>query len=137
MKELADHLASDFDNRNFGVYDTSDDALRTIYYGEWGDDTAEGLLVVSSPSPPPHQYIDTEYTVVDIFGISPHTDRAINLLRQVYNAYDRAYGYTLGDWYVYNSHALGTIIDTGRTRENSKEFKLSVQFRCRNLYNVS
>lgn len=137
MNELIVELADDLQAHGFGVYRTTNPDARTIFDGQDTQDLVEGLFLVQVPSPPPHIYIDTEYPVIDIWARSPHTDRAYALLRQVYNTYHRRYNFDYPSWHIYFSQALGTIVDVGRDGEGGKLLRLSVQFECRNLTNIS
>lgn len=137
MRELIYEVAIDIADHGFGVFGTSNPDNRTIFYGEMPDDAVEGLLLIQVPSPPPHQYIDTEYPVIDIWAKSPKTDRAYNLLRQVYNTYHRRYDWQTDNWHIYFSQALGNIVDVDRDRESGKLLRLSIQFISRNLNNIS
>lgn len=137
MRELIVELCEDIANHGFGTFGTVNPNDRTIFYGEMPDTVVEGLLLVAVPSPPPHQYVDTEYPIIDIWAKSPHTDRAYALLRNIYNTYHRRYGYQTTNWHIYFSQALGNIVDVDRDRESSKLLRLSIQFISRNLNNIS
>lgn len=137
MTMLASEIAELLDSLGVGVYSTSNPALRTIWVGTMPVDVTEGLYIVEAPSPPPHQYVDTEYPVLDFYGLSPDTVRAHALLELVYNNLHRRYGYATANWNIYFSQALGAIVDIDRDREASKLYRLSVQFICRNLSNIS
>lgn len=137
MTELIVELARDMQAHGFGVYGTTTPADRTIFASELPSDVNEGLYLVNAPSPPPHIYIDTEYPIIEVWAISPHTDRAEALLRNVFETYHRRYAYTLGAWYISFSQALGNFVDVDRSRNGSKLFRLSIQFISRNLNHVS
>lgn len=147
MSQLAREFAADMANQGLGVFDTADPADRTIFYGEMPTEVlgldeemhpiVEALLIVPVASPPPQQYIDTEYPIFDVWAKSPHTDRAYAMLQQVYDIYHRRYHWDAGNWHIYWSRALGTIVDADRDLEGSKLLRLSVQFVCRNLNTVS
>lgn len=138
MSMLTRELAFWLQNRGYGVYTTSDPSARNIFTGEMPyDSPAEGLLILEVPSPPPHQYVDTEYTVIDFWYRSPKTDRGHAKLEEIYELFHRQYNLTLGNWYIYFSRALGSIQDVDRDREFGKLLRLSVQFICRNLTHVS
>lgn len=137
FRELVVEMAIDLDNNSQYVFATSSPSLRNIYVGEMNQDTQKAIMLIAVPSPPPHQYIDTEYQVIDFWARAPHTDEAMAMLRDVYNLYHRRYGFTTNNWYVYFSQALGNIIDVDRDAQSGKLFRLSVQFLCRNLTNVS
>lgn len=146
-KRLVKELAQLCHNFGIGVYSTADPAQRTIFTGEMpasvrssaGVDTPviEALWLIEVPSPPPHNYIDAEYTVIDFWSRSPKTARAHGLLEEVYNQFHRRYHYETANWHIAFSRALGSIVDVDRDRENGKLFRLSVQFICRNLNNLS
>lgn len=146
-RRLIKEIAELCENFQIGTYMPADPGNRTIFTGELpesvknlaGDDVpiTEALWIVESPSPPPHTYIDTEYTVLDFWAISPKTDRAHALLELVFNNYNRRYHYETANWHIAFSHALGSIIDVDRDREGGKLLRLSVQFICRNLNNLS
>lgn len=136
-KRLVKELAQLCENFGMGIYSPADPDNRTIFTGELPQDVVEALWLVEAPSPPPHNYIDTEYTVIDFWVRSPHTDRAHALLELVYNTFHRRYSYDTANWHISFSRALGSIVDVDRDRENGKLFRLSVQFICRNLNNVS
>jgi hypothetical protein len=147
FRELIVEVAHDMDDNSLGVYATSSPELRTIFTGEMPDmvkdssgtdhPIVEGIVLVNVPSPPPHQYVDTEYLVIDFWSRSPHSDRSINLLRQVFNLYNRRYDWDTLNWHIYWSRALGGIVDADRDLDSGKMFRLSIQFLCRNLTNIS
>lgn len=148
FRELEFEIAQDAQNHGLGIFATSNPALRTIFVGEMPDSVLdpntqlqvsipEAIMLIPVPSPPPHQYIDTEYPVIDFWARSPHSDRAKALLRLVYELYHRRGGYATPNWTIYNSMALGNIVDVDRDTEAGKLFRLSVQFRCRNLSHIS
>ena len=137
MTRLAKEIAEMLDAAGVGVYSTSNPATRNIFTGLLPNDVAEGIFIVESASPPPHEYIDHEYPILDFWARSDSTDRAHNLLELVYGLLHRRNGYSTANWYIYNSSALGSIVDVDRDREAGKLYRLSVQFICRNLNNVS
>lgn len=134
---LAKEIAELLDEASIGIFSTADPATRTIFVGEIPQDVTEGIMILMVPSPPPHQYIDTEYTVLDFWARSPHTDRAYNLLEQVFELLHRKYAYDTAHWHVFLSQALGSIMDVDRDGDGGKLVRLSVQFICRNLNHVS
>lgn len=135
-KMLAKEIAELCENFQIGTFSTATAANRTIFVGLLPDEAVEALWIVETPSPPPHNYVDTEYTVLDFWARSPKTDRAHAILELVYNNFHRRYGYETANWHIYFSRALGSIVDVDR-EEGGKLFRLSVQFICRNLNNVS
>lgn len=136
-KRLVKEIAQLCENFDIGDYMPANPANRTIYTGLMPDDLVEGLWIVESPSPPPHNYVDAEYTVLDFWARSPKTERAHAILEQVYNSFHRRYHYDTANWHIAFSRALGSIVDVDRDRESGKLFRLSVQFICRNLNNIS
>lgn len=137
MSRLAKEIAELLDSANIGVYSTATPSARTIFTGELPEGIEEGIFIIETPSPPPHQYIDTEYPVLDFWARSSHTDRAHNLLDLVYGYLHRKNGYATANWNIYNSSALGAIVDVNRDSEGGKLYRLSIQFICRNLNNIS
>lgn len=135
-KMLASEIAQLCENFQIGTFAGSP-ATRTIFVGEMDEAPTEALFIVEAPSPPPHDYVDTEYTVLDFWARSPKTDRAHAILELVYNNFHRRYGYATANWTIYFSRALGSIVDVDRDREGGKLLRLSVQFICRNLNNLS
>lgn len=135
-KMLVREIAELCENFQIGVFG-GPPATRTIFVGDLPQSTVEAIWIVESPSPPPHQYVDTEYTVLDFWARAPHTDRAHNLLELVYNNFHRRYHYDTANWHIAFSQALGSIVDVDRDREGGKLFRLSIQFICRNLNNLS
>lgn len=134
---LAREIAQLVHNAGIGVFSTATPADRTIYVGELPQDITEGMFIIEVPSPPPHQYIDTEYPILDFWYRSPYTDLAHEKLEQVYALFHRKHHYTTANWSIALSRALGTIVDVDREQESGKLFRLSVQFICRNLNNIS
>ena len=134
---IAKEIAQLCDNAGIGVFATSDPTLRNLFVGEFPQAVVEGVYILEVASPPPHEYIDTEYIVLDFWSRSPHTDRAHNLLDQVQSYFHRRYDYSTANYKIYFSRALGSIVDVDRDAENGKLFRLSVQFICRNLNNLS
>lgn len=137
MKELEVEVAIDMHNAGLGVFSTATPSSRTIFINDTPQDVVEGMMLINVPSPPPHQYVDTEYPVIDFWAWSPHSDRAKLLLRNVFERYHRRAHWNSGNWYISFSQALGNIVDVDRDREASKLFRLSIQFICRNLNHVS
>lgn len=137
MNELIYEIAQRLGTAGIGVFNTTDPTTRTIYIEDMPEDLVEGLMLVSAVSPPPEEYIDTEYIVIDFWARSPHNDRATALLRQVYNHLHRSYDFDTANWHVYWVRSLGSITDASRDQESSKLKRLSVQFICRNLNNES
>ena len=137
MSMLAREIAQDMEERGLGIFTTDDPTTRTIFVGEVPADVNEYILIVPVPSPPPHQYIDTEYPIVDIWSRSAHSDRAYAKLETAYETYHRRHHYQLNNWWIELSRALGNITDADRDLEGGKLFRLSVQFICRNLNHIS
>lgn len=128
---LEQKIADELQTLGFGIQG------QTLFIGQLPPDTDAGIFLVAAASPPPHEYLDTEFHVVDVWIRSDYTDYAYKTLQAVYNAYHRRSNYPLGDWYIYFSEALTTPQDMNRDLESGKLFKLSVQFECRNTNNVS
>ena len=120
-----------------GTFTTSDESQRSIWWGEIPQGITEGLYMVAAASPPPHQYVDTEYPVIDFWYRSPSTAKAEEKMRLVFNLLHRRQNWQTANWHIYFSQALGAIVDVDRDDEGGKLLRLSVQFICRNLNNVS
>lgn len=135
-KMLIKEVAELCENFQIGIF-AGAPATRTIFVGTLPETAEEAVWLIEVPSPPPHQYIDTEYTIIDFWARSGHTDRARALLELVYNNFHRRYGYRTANWTIYLSRALGGIVDVDRDQEGGKLFRLSIQFICRNLNNLS
>jgi hypothetical protein len=120
-----------------GIFEPISNQTRNLYLGELPDDATEAIWMVEVPSPPPHEYVATEYTVIDFWARSPHTDRAHALLDDVFQALDRRVNYDTANWHISFSHALGSIVDADRDAEGGKLLRLSIQFYCKNLRLVS
>lgn len=136
MRELDYEIALLLQGAGIGQF-TPVTGDRNIYVGEMPEGVNEGILIVAVVSPPPHDYVDTEYTVLDFWAKSAHSDRARSLLKQVEELLHRNYDYETANWHVYFSRSLGSIVDADRNIEGSKLFRLGVQFICRNLNHVS
>lgn len=134
---LAKEIAEMLDAAGVGVYSTADPTLRNIFTGKLPVDVAEGIFIIEAQSPPPHDYTDQEYPILDFWSRSDSPDTGHYLLEQVYGLLHRRNGYSTANWYIYNSSALGAIVDVDEDRETGKLYRLSVQFICRNLNNVS
>lgn len=144
---FAREIAELAENLGLGIFSSDAPSQRTIFVGELPEkvrdpdgsiaEVLEALWLVESPSPAPHEYIDTEYPIIDFWARAPHTDQARAKLQAVFNNFHRRYGYETANWHIYFSKALGNIVDVDRDREGGKLFRLSVQFICRNLNNIS
>lgn len=130
---LAREIAQLCENYGIGKFASATGTDRTIFIGELPQTVNEGIFIIESASPPPHQYIATEYPILDFWSRSPETDRAHNLLELVYTNFHRASGRRTANWEIFYSHALGSIVDADRDAEGGKLYRLSVQFICRNL----
>lgn len=137
FREIEYEIAQDLEAHGIGIFSPANPDNRTIFVGEMPDEATEGIVLLPVPSPPPHQYIDTEYPIIDFWARSPHSDRAKALLRLVNETYHRRYGYSTTNWHIYFSRSLGSIVDVDRDAEAGKLYRLSVQFLCRNLNHVS
>lgn len=127
-RNIVDFMQTELALGTFGI---------NIFIGQLPEDVEQAIFLVPASSPPPHMYLDTEEHVIDFWVRSDHSDAAYQQLRAVYNQFHRRANYSLNDWYIYFSNALGTIMDMDRDREGGKLFKLSVSFLCRNINNVS
>ena len=146
-KRLVKEIAQLCENFQIGTYMPADPGNRTIFTGELPDkvrdlsgnevEIKEAIWIIEVPSPPPHNYVDTEYTVLDFWARSPKTDRAHALLELVYNNFHRRYHYETANWHISFSRALGSIVDVDRDVEGGKLLRLSIQFICRNLNTLS
>lgn len=146
-KSLVKEIAELCEAMGLGKFATATPSQRTIWVGEMPETVTDpdgtitpvtsALWLVEAISPPPHHYIDTEYPVIDFWAMNPHTDQAHALLEQVYSNFHRRYHYQTANWHIAFSSALGNIIDVDRDRESGKLLRLSVQFICRNLNNLS
>lgn len=136
-RRLVKEIAELCENFNIGVYATSDPSSRTIFTGEMPPDTLEGIYIVETISPPPHQYVATEYPVFDFWARSPKSGRAHALLDLVFVNFHKRYHYETANWHIDLSRALGNIVDVDRDANNGKLYRLSVQFICRNLNTFS
>jgi hypothetical protein len=123
--------------RGLGVFITSDPDSRTIWAGEMPADAVEALMLINVDSPPPHQYVDTEYPIIDFWYRSPYTERANEMMRLIQNTFHRRENWTTDNYHIYLSQALGSPVDVDRDNEGGKLLRLSIQFISRNLNNVS
>lgn len=135
--KLSKDLALYLEQRGLGVYTTANPDLRTIFTGELPQDVVEGLFIIPAPSPPPHEYVDTEYAVIDFWYRSPNSDRAQVAMEHIYELFHRSYNILTPNWNIFFARALGTIADVDRDLEGGKLLRLSVQFICRNLNHIS
>lgn len=108
-----------------------------IFVGELPQDVTKGFFLVSAPSPAPHQYLDTEYTVIDFWYRTPSTAEGYEKMEQLKNAFHRRENYQTANWHIYFSEVLGSISDVDRDKEGGKLLRLSIQFICRNLNGIS
>lgn len=136
-QRLAKEIAEMLDAAGVGIYSTTDPTTRTIFTGRLPAGVREGINIVESIGAPPHEYTDQQYPTLDFYSRSDSPDQGHYLLELVFNLLHRRNGYTTTNWYVYNSSALGDIVDIDEDRETGKLYRLSVQFICRNLNNVS
>lgn len=136
-QRLAKEIAELLDAAGVGVYSTANPTTRTIFTGKLPSGVAEGINIVESIGAPPHIYTDQQYPTLDFYSRSDSPDQAHYLLELVFNLLHRRNGYSTTNWYIYNSSALGDIVDLDEDRETGKLYRLSIQFICRNLNNVS
>lgn len=108
-----------------------------IFIGELPQDVTAGFFLVNAPSPAPHQYLDTEYNVIDFWYRTPYTETGLQKMEQIKQTLHRRENYQLQNWYIYFSEALGSISDVDRDREGGKLLRVSIQFICRNLSGIS
>lgn len=108
-----------------------------VFVGELPADVVKGFFLVSAPSPAPHQYLDTEYVVIDFWYRTPSTAEGYEKMETIKNSFHRKANYQTTNWYVYFSEVLGSISDVDRDKEGGKLLRLSIQFICRNLNGIS
>lgn len=138
MSMLAIEVAQKLEEWGVGQFAVADPADRTIFIGQFPEDNVEGVMILSAGSGlPPHEYIDTEYPVLDFWSRSPNFTRSYDLLNEIFEALHRRADWTTDSYNVYFSQALGNIIDAGRDVEDGKLYRLTVQFICRNLSHIS
>lgn len=125
--EIADYLAA----RGIGTVGTD------IFIGTFPETITSGMYIVDAPSPPPHQYLDTENVVLDFWYRHPKTKLAYEKLRAVYNLLHRKENWQTENFHIYFSEALGQIRDNDRDREGGKLYSISLQFIVRNINTVS
>lgn len=128
---LIDEIASKLQDWGYGTVGTD------IFKGSLPETIATGCYIIAAPSPAPHMYLDTEDQVFDFWYRADHTETAQRKLRELYNLLHRRANYTTLSYHIYFSNALGSIRDADRDREGGKLLVLSVQFKCRNINNVS
>lgn len=137
MRELDYEVAQDMAIHGIGVFGTGDESLRTIFVGELPIGLEKGIMVRTVQSPSPERYIDTERQVIEFISKGTHSDEARQLLRDVYDLYNRRYHWDTTNWHIYFSEVIGGIVDMSRNIEGSKMFRLSIQFISRNLNTIS
>ena len=135
MRSLAREVADLMEANGIGII--NDAANRNLFVGELPYNEIDGIFLIPTQGPPPHQYVDTEYPIIDVWVRHPKTPLAWETMAKVQSTLHRRHHYQIGDWYVYFSQALGSIIDIDRDIEGGKLLRLSLQFICRNLNNVS
>lgn len=127
ISDVADYLQQ----RGLGVVGED------VFIGELPQEVESGFFIVSAPSPAPHQYLDTEYTVIDFWYRTPHSETGYQKMEQLKQTLHRRENYQLQSWYIYFSEVLGSISDVDRDKEGGKLLRLSIQFICRNLSGIS
>jgi hypothetical protein len=108
-----------------------------IFDGLLPENAKNAIMIMPSPSNSPHEYINTESILIDFWTMYDHTPDGYDMIKQIYSLFHRKENYTLDNWYIYSSLISGNIIDSDRTAEGSKLYKLSVLFTCRPLADVS
>lgn len=108
-----------------------------IFIGDLPDNITAGMFLVTSPSPEPHSYIDTEYHAIDFYYLHSKYQLAYDKLRDVFMKLNRRHNYETNNWYIYFTKVLNGISDQDRTREGGKLLRLGVLFTCRNKNTIS
>ena len=128
---LISEVASKLQDWGFGTVGTD------LFIGSLPETVATGCMIVNAPSPEPHKYLDTEDQIIDFWYRADHSDYAYTKMRDLYNLLHRRANYNTLSYHIYFSNALGSIRDADRDIEGGKMLQLSVQFKCRNINNVS
>jgi hypothetical protein len=105
--------------------------LNTNIFGELPVDKENSLGVVASPSPDPNKAFDTAEQVFDIWGRFAKASVGKAKMQEVFTALHRKQNYTLGDFHVYLSYAVGTIDDLDRDANKSHLYKITFSFTYR------
>lgn len=119
------------------LYNSQTNPTGNLFTGQLPYEAHTGIFVVYTPGPAPHQYVDTEKILIDIWSRDSKSDVAYERLRKVYEILHRNANYPLQNWYVYFSEVTGSISDFDRDSEGGKLLKISVLFTARNLNNIS
>lgn len=96
-----------------------------------------GVFVEASPSPQPDKTTAEERQIIDFTSRDPDSDRAYQLLREIYEIFHRRQNYETDNYHIYFSNALDQPMDLDRDAEGGKVWKLSVLFIYSNLNLIS
>lgn len=96
----------------------SDYAIGTnIFVEEMAADPANAVMLVSSTSPQPDQYLNTRTLDFEVWGRNDSTKTGNDVLAQAIEFLHRRHHDTLGDYYVYFIGAIGDIENLGKDIE--------------------
>jgi hypothetical protein len=108
-----------------------------LFTGEIPADVRNAVLVLNTAGNQPHEYLDTENLVIDIWTVYDNTPAGYDIAKQLYEFLHRKANFSLSNWYIYNCEAISGILDSDRTGENDKLHKVSFLFTCRLLASIS
>lgn len=102
-----------------------------LFIGDLPNKPANCLGVIAVPSPTPDKSIPVYEQTVDVWSRSKKSETAYSQLEQIKDLFHQQANYTIGDYHVYLSSALGLIDDNDRDSEERKLYKLTLSFKYR------
>lgn len=133
LVSLVDDLVTYLDN----IPELGFTAGTNLFAGLLPQEVSNAVAVIAAPGGAPEEVIDTESQIVDFWCLYDHTDSGYDMAQHIANLLHRKANYSLDNWYIYSSLQSANIIDSDRTPEGSKLFKLSILFTCRKLADIS
>ena len=86
-----------------------------LFTGEIPQAKRNAVLVLNTQSATPHEYLNTESLVIDIWTAYDNTPAGYDIMKQLYEFLHRKANYSLENWYIYSTLAISGILDSDRT----------------------
>lgn len=108
-----------------------------IFIGNLPDDLADAIMIVPGSAGEQDKYIDIRTLVVDFWSRNSSYRDGYDKLMEVWDLLHQATHYSLTDFYVFFSQALGNIEDLDRDQKGRQLQKLSVKIIYKEINPIS
>lgn len=125
---LIREIAGAIQTAGHGTLRTSGQPGGDMFVGELPNEPDNAILLVTAPSDPPDQYLETQYLTIDVWVRNKSTQAAYVKLEDIYKFLHRKANFDLASYYVHFVHAVSSEDDMEKDASKRKLFRQS--YRC-------